>query len=259
MVAEERTQAALVADQFGSRAAAYLTSAVHAKGEDLDQLVRRVEGRKRARVLDLGCGAGHVTFAVAPLVREVVACDLSPEMLTTLAGAAGQRGLENVATRQGAAEDLPFSNGEFDVVLSRYSAHHWRDLGRGLAEARRVLRPGGILAVVDTISPGVPLFDTHLQSVELLRDPSHVRDYACAEWAAALAGAGLLTGAVTIFRVRLDFATWTERMRTPVVQAEAIRALQRAAATEVTARFAIGADGSFALDVALFDAAKPTA
>lgn len=258
-MAEERTQAALVADQFGSRAAAYLTSVVHARGEDLDQLVRRVEGRKEARVLDLGCGAGHVTFAVAPRVREVIAYDLAPEMLTTLAGAAAERGLGNIAIRQGAAEDLPFPNADFDVVLSRYSAHHWHDLGRGLAEVARVLKPGGIFSVVDTVSPGRPLLDTHLQSVELLRDPSHVRDYACAEWAGAIVGAGLIMGAVTAFRVRLDFSTWTERMRTPPVQAAAIRALQHAASTEVTRRFAIGADGSFTIDVALFDATKPPA
>ncbi|MGH7058683.1 MAG: class I SAM-dependent methyltransferase, partial [Acetobacteraceae bacterium] len=211
---EGRTHEALVEGQFGARAAAYLASAVHAKGADLDSLAALVHGRTEACVLDLGSGAGHVTFAVAPHVHEVVACDLSAEMLETLAHAAAERRLANVTTRQGAAEKLPFADREFDVVLSRYSAHHWRDLDSGLREVARVLRPGGLLGVVDAVSPGAPALDTHLQAVELLRDQSHMRNYSRAEWEAALVRADLAAGAIAAFRVRLDFAVWTERMKT---------------------------------------------
>jgi SAM-dependent methyltransferase len=256
---ERRTHEAVVGSQFGARAAAYLGSAVHARGADLDGLVAFVKDQEKARLLDLGCGAGHVTFAAAPHVREVVACDLSAEMLDTVARAAAERGLRNVVTRQGMAEDLPFEDASFDCVLSRYSAHHWRDLDAGLREAARVLRPGGLAAVVDVVSPGAPLLDTHLQAVELLRDPSHVRDYSRAEWEAAIARAGLVPGAVATFRVRLEFASWVERMHTPKIQADAIRALQAAASEDVMRHFAIGSDGSFDLDVALFQVSKPAA
>jgi SAM-dependent methyltransferase len=256
---EERTHQAVVEGQFGARAAAYLGSAVHARGADLDALVALAHGQRTARVLDLGCGAGHVTFAAAPHVREVVACDLSAEMLDTVARAAAERGLANVRTARGAAERLPFEEASFDIVLSRYSAHHWRDVDAGLREAARVLRPGGLLGVVDAVSPGVPLLDTHLQAIELLRDPSHVRDYTRAEWEAALARAGLAAGAASAFRVRLEFAVWVERMRTPTVQVDAIRALQSAASAEVTRHFGIGPDGSFDLDVAMFQASRSEA
>jgi hypothetical protein len=57
--------------------------------------------------------------------------------------------------------------------------------------------------------------------------------------------------------VRLDFAVWIERMRTPPVHAEAIRALQALAPDSVARHFAIEADGSFCIDVAFFEAAKP--
>ena len=254
-----RTHEALVGGQFGARANAYLTSAVHAQGADLQALAALVEGRSTDRVLDLGCGGGHVSFNVAPHVRDVVAYDLSPDMLDVVGRAARERGLTNVATQQGVAESLPFDDASFDCVLSRYSAHHWRDVDAGLREAARVLKPGGTAGFVDAVSPGPPLLDTYFQAIEVLRDPSHVRDYTRAEWERALAGAGLVVGATASYRVRLDFAVWIERMRTPKVQADAIRALQAAASESLTRHFAIEADGSFTIDVALFHATKPAA
>src|SRR5258708_40285273 len=95
------TQEQLVTRQFGPRAADYLTSAVHAAGEDLQQLAAIVAGAGTARLLDLGCGAGHVAFAVAPAVAEVVAYDLSADMLAVGAESAAQRGLRHLVPRPG--------------------------------------------------------------------------------------------------------------------------------------------------------------
>jgi len=256
-MSDTTTHEALVGRQFGERAAAYLSSAVHAQGADLAALAALVEGGGKARVLDLGCGAGHVGFAAAPRAGEVVAYDLSAEMLAVVARAAAERGLRNLATRQGVAEHLPFEDASFDCVLSRYSAHHWRDFETGLREASRVLKPGGVAGFVDAVAPGRPLLDTFLQAIELLRDPSHVRDYSRAEWEAALARAGLVPGTVGTHVVRLEFSSWVERMRTPKVQVEAIRALQGAMSESVTRYFEIDKDGSFNLDIALFEARKP--
>ncbi len=252
-----RTQEALAAAQFGAQAGAYLTSAVHAEGADLASLAALAEGQAGARVLDLGCGGGHVAYAVAPHVAEVVAYDLASEMLAVVAAAARERGLANLQTVQGPAERLPFADAGFDLVLSRYSAHHWRDFSAGLREAARVLRPGGRAGFVDAVSAGGAASDTSLQAVELLRDTSHVRDRTRAEWEAALDDAGLLVGAVTAFRVRLDFASWVARMRTPPAQVAAIRALQDAATDAVRRHYAVEPDGSFAIDVALFAATRP--
>lgn len=143
----------VVQKQFGEQAAAYLSSAVHAQGTEFALLQAELAGQGEARVLDLGCGAGHVSFHVAPLVKEVVAYDLSQQMLDVVAAAAVDRGLSNVSTVNGAAEHLPFADGEFDFVFSRYSAHHWSDLGVALREVRRVLKPGGVAAFIDVLSP----------------------------------------------------------------------------------------------------------
>lgn len=160
-----------VVDQFGAQASAYVTSAVHAAGADLDRIGERVRARPGLRVLDLGCGGGHVAFAAAAAGACVTAYDLSAEMLAAVAAEASRRGLDRIETRQGGAEALPFPDARFDAVLTRYSAHHWRDVPAALAEARRVLKPDGFLVVSDIVAPEDPLLDTHLQAVELLRDP----------------------------------------------------------------------------------------
>jgi ubiquinone/menaquinone biosynthesis C-methylase UbiE len=184
----------------------------------------------------------------------VTACDLSAEMLAAVAATARDKGLSNIATREAAAEALPFEDGAFDLLACRFSAHHWRDFAAGIAEARRVARKGAAAVFIDAVSPGRPLLDTHLQAVELLRDTSHVRDYSVAEWTQTVERAGFSVQAVRRHRLRMDFATWIQRMRTPEPLAAAVRALQAAASEEVRAWFAIEPDGSFMLDVMTLEA-----
>ncbi len=250
------SHAQLVDNQFGPRAAAYVTSAVHAQGADLDHLVECLSGHAGAKVLDLGCGGGHVTFHAAPRVAHVTAYDLSGDMLQAVAQVCADRGLTNVATEQGAAESLPFADATFDLVLSRYSAHHWSGFQTAMAEIKRVLKPGGSAFLMDVISPGPALLDTYLQTVEMLRDPSHVRDYSLAEWQTALRDAGLTPGAYHTYRLRLDFATWIARMNTAPIHAQAIRSLQAAMAEDVRRHFAVEADGSFTIDTMFLAATR---
>jgi ubiquinone/menaquinone biosynthesis C-methylase UbiE len=251
-----QSQTEVVASQFGPRAQAYLASAVHASGQDLDLLEQRVGPRPEAIALDMGCGGGHVSFRLAPLVKKLVAYDLSPDMLATVGEEAQRRGLENIVTKQGAAEDLPCPSESFDVAATRFSAHHWRDLPAGLAQMHRALKPGGMGFFIDTIAPEDPLLDTWLQALELLRDPSHVRNPSLRDWRAMLAMAGFMVEEATQFRIRLDFASWISRMNTPAVHVEAIRSLQQCAPAEVAEYFCIRADGSFELDTVVIVARK---
>ena len=254
------TQEQLVARQFGAQAGAYLTSLVHAEGDDLAAIAaivrERIAAGQGVRTLDLGCGGGHVSYAAAVQGAEVTACDLSHEMLAVVAAEAARRGLPIVVV-QGAAERLDFADGAFDIVLSRYSAHHWRDFRAGIGEAARVLRPGGVAAFVDLVSPGRAEFDTFLNAIELLRDPSHVRNRSLAEWLATAGDAGLSATGMVPGRLRLDFASWTARIGTPAPLATAIRLLQVAVSDAVTRHFAVEADGSFSVDTALMRFGKP--
>ncbi len=246
-----------VDQQFGSQASAYLNSAVHAAGRDLERLGARLATFPHARLLDMGCGAGHASFIAAGQVKEVIAYDLSEQMLAVVNDAAQTRGLANLKTRQGYAEALPFDDNAFDIVISRYSAHHWHDVGKALREVKRVLKPGGVVIFMDVMSPGHPVLDIWLQTVEALRDTSHVRNYSSGEWLSLFNDAGLISQNLLCDRLKLEFTSWIARMRTPAVLADAIRAYQQSASDEVQRYFELQEDGSFSSDIVMIEAVRP--
>jgi SAM-dependent methyltransferase len=242
----------VVEAQFGPRAKAYVESAVHSQGADLEAIAKLAEGADLA--LDMGAGGGHVSYALARHARRVIATDLSSQMLAAVARTAREKGLDNIETAEAPAESLPFEDETFDFVASRFSAHHWRDLDAGLRQARRTLKRSGRAAFVDVYAPGQALFDTHLQAIELLRDHSHVRDYTSAQWLDTLGRSGFAVEACRTWRLRMDFPVWIARMQTPQDNVKAIRALQIAASAETKAHFAIEPDGSFLLDMLMIEA-----
>lgn len=244
----------LATRQFGAVAPAYLTSAVHARGADLQRLTELARRSPRLAALDLGCGAGHAGFALAEGGAEVTACDPTREMLAVVEAEAQRRGLDTLRTRQGRAERLPFQDATFDLVATRFSAHHWSDVPAALAEAGRVLKPGGNLIVIDVVAPESPQFDTILQTVEILRDASHVRDYRVSEWRAMLRSAGFQAPAADAWSLVMEFKTWTERMRTSELRADAIRDVFGQAGAEAREYFQVQADGSFTIEVAWLQA-----
>lgn len=249
-----RSHEALVDDQFGPQANAYVESVVHAGGDDLDALELVASRQKPDRAVDVGTGGGHVAYRLAAHARVVTAVDLSAAITGVVADTARQRGLPNIETCVAPAERMPFDDGSFDFLACRFSAHHWRDFEAGLREARRIMKPGATAVFIDVVSPGHALFDTHLQAIELLRDPSHVRDYTAPEWMAALDRAGFRVGSTRARRVRMDYPTWVDRMRTTGPHRAAIRSIQQKASEGTTAYYAIEADGSFTLDTLQIEA-----
>jgi SAM-dependent methyltransferase len=252
-----RLHETLVEDQFGPRANAYLHSAVHSEGDDLDLLEEVARRKKPDRAVDVGTGGGHVAYRLARHAHSVTAVDLSSAMTDAVEAAATQRGLANIETCVAPAERMPFADASFDFLACRFSAHHWRDFEAGLREARRIMRPGATGIFVDVVSQRDAVFDTHLQAIEVLRDPSHVRDYTMVEWIGALGRAGLQLQNAQTRRLRIDYPAWVERMRTPQSHRAAIRSLQRGASTETAKYFAIEADGSFTLDTLQIEVSAP--
>lgn len=241
-----------VTGQYDPRARDYVQSAVHAAGADLDHMAALVKSAGVDVVLDLGCGGGHVSYAVASYVDRVVACDPTASMARAVQEEAYRRGLAQVSPVCGFAESLPFADASFGAVLSRFSAHHWADVETGLKEWRRVLRRGGMGILVDTVAPENAMADSVLQTIETLRDPSHMRNYKVSEWRRLLAAAGFEVEAVTSMRLRLDFASWVARTKTPALHQQAILSQQRATSPAVRKALEMDEDGSCTLDTALF-------
>ena len=214
-----------VQKQFGAVAAHYVSSAVHARGPDLPVLIEAAGLRGDERVLDLGTAVGHTAFAFAPHVARVTGVDVTDEMLAQARRLAVERGIGNVTFARADVADLPFERASFDLVTSRYSAHHYANPGQVAWEVARVLRPGGRFVLADTVAPDDPALDTFINAVELLRDRSHVRDHTVGQWRAMLATAGLSSEVFHGWDVELEFEEWVTRMQTPPAAVALLRSL----------------------------------
>jgi SAM-dependent methyltransferase len=125
------------------------------------------------RAVDVGAGAGALAFALAPLVREVVAVDVVPELLDQ----ARARGAAhpNVSFVEADATRLPFEQASFDLAATLRTLHHVPRPELVVAELARVTRPGGHVLIVDQLAPVDPLAALDLDRFERARDASHTR------------------------------------------------------------------------------------
>ena len=194
---------------FAPRAAFYTTSAAHKDKAVLDRLVELAHVRPADRVLDVATGTGHTAFAFAPHVHEVIATDVTPEMLAEGEKLKSELGLRNVEFRIADAHDLPFDDESFDVVTCRRAAHHFMDVRRALHEMWRVLRPGGRLVIDDRSVPEDDFADATLNRLDVLHDRSHVRQYRPSEWQVMMQEAGCEIEAIELYTKHRPLSAFT--------------------------------------------------
>ncbi len=176
---------------WSSRAEAYRNAPEQREGADLDLIVEWAEGYETA--LDVATGGGHVARRLREAGLEVVSSDPAPGMQP------------DVICR---AEDLPFADGAFDLVVSRIAPHHFEDIAAAIAEMARV--SSDLVVVEDTV-----YVSEQVEEAEQLRDPTHVRSYSEAEWRSLLEAAGLEIEQVESFEKRHPLEEWLDRSGTP--------------------------------------------
>jgi ubiquinone/menaquinone biosynthesis C-methylase UbiE len=230
----------LVQSQFGANATNYATSRVHAKGASLARLVELVKPGRDWQVLDVATGAGHTALAFAPHVAHVTASDITPEMLRETAKLAAEKGLANIETASADAEAMPFVDSHFDLVTCRIAPHHFPSIPRFAAEVWRVLKPGGIFALVDNVAPDpstTPGFardelrhaDQAYNAFEKLRDPSHGRALTTAEWLEIARDTGFDVVHSEHQAKAMEFAGWCKTMAVPADTVPKLAAMLREA------------------------------
>jgi ubiquinone/menaquinone biosynthesis C-methylase UbiE len=235
---------ARVRAQFGATAESYVASATHAEGEDLDQLVRWAEGGPDRVALDVATGGGHTALALAPLYRRVVATDLTDAMLHAAQEFARSRGATNVEFRLADAEELPFPNRAFDLVSCRIAPHHFTDVARFVREVARVLRPGGIFLLEDSVAPNAPDDAAFLNRVEKLRDPTHVRTLTRIEWLGCITEAGLQVEEDQTHAKTHSFRSWVDRANVTSEARSQLESLFRGAPPSTRESLRVVVDGS---------------
>jgi ubiquinone/menaquinone biosynthesis C-methylase UbiE len=146
-------------------------------------------------VVDIGAGTGLLSLALAPRVRTVWAVDISPAMSDYLRVKAASASLSNLNDVTATAVSLPLVDGVASLVVSNYCYHHLRDEDkeRALAEAFRILRPGGRLVIADMMF-GVQLGDRRTRRLILSKIKSVLRRGPAGLWRVLKNAARLLTG-----------------------------------------------------------------
>src|SRR5215470_3151056 len=165
----------LILDQFTRQATVFSTAPSITDERALQMIVEAAQANSDDSVLDVACGPGLVVCAFAPHVREATGIDVTPAMLERARKLAAENGLSNVSWRQDDVNSLPYADGSFTIVTTRFSFHHFLDPAAVLREMVRVCAPGGRIVVIDDYVSDDPAKAVGFNSLEKLRDPSHVR------------------------------------------------------------------------------------
>jgi ubiquinone/menaquinone biosynthesis C-methylase UbiE len=190
-------------DVWGNRAQAYRESETHAADSDLDIVIEMCNPHAGVKTLDVATGGGHVARRLREAGAEVVTTDASPGMQP------------DVVCH---AEDLPFADGSFDVVVSRIAPHHFENIGAAIGEMARV--SNRVVVIEDTQYTA-----EEVEAAEKLRDATHVRSYSEQEWRELLESGGLEVERVEYFKKTHDFVDWLARTDCAGADAERVREL----------------------------------
>ena len=190
-------------DVWSDRADLYRQSAIHAEGEDLDLIVEWCEPGPGVTVLDVATGGGHVARRLREAGATVVTVDPAPGMQA-----------DTTAT----AEDLPFADGSFDAVACRLAAHHFADVLAAVKEMARVAKHRVVVCDNTFVSESS-------EEADRVRDPSHVRNYAQAEWHSFFELAGLEVADERYLERALEIEPWLARVNCGGAEAARVREL----------------------------------
>ena len=200
---------------FTQQAAGFESERMNFSKQDyLYSVVQKIAPSKTDAVLEVAAGTCACGRTIAPYTGNVVCLDMTPAMLSVGKSGAGKNHLDNMTFVLGDAAELPFLNSSFDIVLSRLAFHHFPDVKQPFAEMVRVLKPGGKLVLIDMEAAEEPLRKTE-DSIEKMRDPSHVRNLSENEMLALYRDSGLSVSCCEVTKMPVVLQSWLEHTKTP--------------------------------------------
>jgi len=197
----------VIRDQFTKQSVAFSSALAIRNEEALKLLLELTNASSSDTVLDVACGPGIVACAFAEVVAHTTGIDLTPAMIEQARTLQAERRLANMAWRVGDIVPLPYADGSFSIVTSRYAFHHLQDPQAALGEMHRVCKGGGQIVLIDQVASANPKQADALNRMERLRDPSHVRALTLAEMQGLYAGVGLRNPRMTSYRLALELDT----------------------------------------------------
>ncbi|MEH7086394.1 methyltransferase domain-containing protein [Neobacillus drentensis] len=228
-----------VKHQFGKSADSYVSSAIHKDGNDLQKLVQLATITGEEELLDIATGGGHTANAFAPLLKKVTALDLTPEMLKAAEKFIRANGHLNVDFKIGDAENLPFSDGVYDIVTCRIAPHHFPNANKFVEEVHRVLKPTGQFLLDDNVVPEEDDYDLFYNTVEKWRDYSHFRAWKKSEWLRMLEVNGFEVYEIHRFEKTFRYESWCNRMNLPEIEKDKLSDYIRNSSQKVQEKFRV--------------------
>jgi ubiquinone/menaquinone biosynthesis C-methylase UbiE len=216
----------VVRESFTTQAKAFASNPWVYDEERIKRLVSAARLTGTERVLDIATGPGYIAEAFAKRAREVVGMDLTEAMLAIARERTTEHGVGNISFRMGDAQNLPFEENQFDVVVCRLALHHVQQPFQVLSEMSRVCRRDGTVLVEDIYASEHPARAAYQDRWEILRDASHVRALPLSELLHLFRDAGLETETVvTADDLRPEVERWLVTTKVPPERAAQIRAL----------------------------------
>ncbi len=197
--------------EFTHQAQSFGRSAAMTSAQTLDALIELVPEDAGAAWIDVACGPGVISRAIACRVGSVSGIDLTPAMIEEAQRRAREEGIDNVSFALGDATALDLPDASFDGAITRLSLHHIPVPGRVLAEMARVVRPGGWVAVSDLAAEPDGEAAAWREEIERLRDPSHWACHTPESLRRMGTAAGLILEHEELAQVDIDFDEWLER------------------------------------------------
>lgn len=189
-----------IIEQFTKQAVPFSKVAGHM--DSMQMLIQMSGVTTSDNVLDVACGPGLVACEFAKVAKHVSGIDITAKMIERARQLQKEKHLVNIDWNINDISPLPYPNGSFSIVLTRYSFHHFMKPTDVLAEMLRVCLPGGKVLVADVALPSekVDAYD-HL---EKLRDPSHTHALSLPEFEQLFGCNGLLHIQTGFYEVKLE-------------------------------------------------------
>ena len=206
-----------IIDQFTRWAKPFADLPIHAEAEAMTRTLEACALDGAMTALDVACGPGILACALADQAGHVTGIDITPAMTGQAEARQAASGKSNLSWRVGDAAALPFADGAFDCVTTRYSFHHMTNPAAALAEMKRVCRPGGRLVVIDA-TPS-PQTQQAYDAMERLRDPSHTSALTLEALRRIGREAGLSEAVVDEYRLAAQLDTLSDQEDMPALAA----------------------------------------
>ena len=183
--------------------------------EIMEWIIKTVQPSPTQSVLDVAAGTALLGRALAKVVKKVTALDATRAMLEVARNAAAEEGLQNVHFLNGEADQIPFRNDEFDLVVSRLAVHHFLNPEAVISEMCRVCKSTGKVIIIDLLSPAESGLQSRYNELERMRDPSHTMALTEGQILQAFNKVGGSAIVRDIKTVEVDFETWVKLTKTP--------------------------------------------